>query len=91
MASVQQSEIVRLAQRIASDTAIYDDHLRSQGHPSPSHTLETPPVLDLPKEIKKRSESIVEATTELQTLVLGPAGHIQNQLYAVSVHARQFL
>jgi hypothetical protein len=78
-----QSPIARWSSIIAANTAIYDDYFRKNGLPTPSHGVETPPTIDLPAEIIEVRNKIVEATTELQALVQGPALYLQMQTFQV--------
>jgi hypothetical protein len=79
----KQSEIVRWSNIIAENTKIYDDYFVQNNLPSPSHGLETPANVPLPLEIQKARDTVMEATTELQALILGPVLHVHNQTFQV--------
>jgi hypothetical protein len=85
MASNPRTGITQLAWEIAFKTDIYNEYLQSQGTPSPSHSLETPALLDLPMHIQQTRDDVIEASTELQTLLRGPMNAIHAQTYQVSV------
>lgn len=74
-----QSQIVQLAYTIAANTKKYDDYLSSHGLPSPSFEVKTPLKLELPDDIEKANNAVVEATSELQALMLGPLGSLLDQ------------
>lgn len=78
------NKTAQLAATIASNTTKFDGWLTSHGLPSPSFDIETPPKLELPEDISQSRQAIVEATTELQALMLGSVGHLQNETRDVS-------
>ena len=78
------SRISELASIIATNTAIYDNYMCSQGFPSPSFSINTPFKLDLSYEASLARDAVLEASTELQALIHGPLGYLQNQTLDVS-------
>jgi len=71
---MSESRIAQLAHIIASQTAVVDNFLRSEGLPQPSFEPDGPVQL-IPQsapEIEKAKNSIVEATIELRQLLEGP-------------------
>ena len=70
------NRIVELAQIIAENTKLVDDHLTSKVLPTPSFAADNPPTLLFghgPK-IDASRQAVVDATDELQALMLGPTG-----------------
>ncbi|KAI9839036.1 MAG: hypothetical protein M1837_002290 [Sclerophora amabilis] len=82
MEAQSSSRINHLASIVVANTATFDEYVSSCGLPSPSFDHTTPLQLDLPDEIKRARDAILEASTELQALVLGPLGHLQNQTFS---------
>lgn len=74
------SRIVELASIINTNTATVDKYITSAGLPTPSFTIETPPQLQFPADVAKARDAVVEATDELQTLMLGPMRTIYNEV-----------
>ena len=74
-----QSRIVELASSIATGTAAIDEYLSGHGLPSPSFDADFPIALDLPDEIQQIRDSVLEASKELQALMLGPVGIVYHQ------------
>ncbi|EMR71355.1 putative hydroxyindole o- protein [Eutypa lata UCREL1] len=85
------SELERLAQDIASKTQEFMTVLRRNGCALPSHDPGTPRNDALPLEATTLQSTLMELTTELQTLVQGPRLHVHNQILAhvnlVNLHA----
>lgn len=77
------SRIATLAFIVATNTAKYDDYLSSHSLPSPSFDKETPFRLELPDEITRARDAVLEASTELQALILGPVEFLQDQTMRV--------
>ena len=84
MEAQSSNHIVQLASVISKNTKKFDNWLTSHGIPSPSFGIETPPKLQVPKDIAQARQAVVEATIELQALMLGPVGHLQHQTRDVS-------
>ena len=74
-----QSRIVKLALSIATGTTAMDHYLSSHGLPSPSFDVDFPITFDLPTEIEQIRGSVIEASKELQALMLGPVGIVHHQ------------
>ncbi|PVH96578.1 S-adenosyl-L-methionine-dependent methyltransferase [Periconia macrospinosa] len=72
-------EIEQLANAIASNVAIYKQHLSSHGIPAPSHS-ELPPEgpITLPPNVENARQAALEASHELHDLLSGSVGHIMN-------------
>ena len=66
------SRIVELGNAIQANTLRVDLHYSSQGLPTPSFDAEAPLEHDLPNDIQKCRQAVVEATDELHMLMLGP-------------------
>lgn len=81
--NAKQNEIVNLANTIAENTKIYDDYFVENNLPTPSHGLETPASINLPPRIQKARETVMDASTELQALILGPVLHVHNETFQV--------
>ena len=84
MEAQSPNKIAQLAAIIAANTTKFDGWLTSHGLPSPSFDIETPLKLELPQEISQARQAVVEASTELQALMLGPVEHLQNETRDVS-------
>ena len=84
METQRLSRISKLASIIATNTAIYDKYIFSQGLPSPSCDINTPFKLDLSDEVSLARDIVLEASTELQALVHGPLRYSHNQTLNVS-------
>lgn len=78
------TELERLAQDIASKTQEFIAALRRTGCALPSHDPDAPRNDALPLEATTLQSTLMELTTELQTLVQGPRLHVHNQVLAVS-------
>jgi phenylalanine-4-hydroxylase len=73
-----QSRIVYLASIIASNTRKVDNYLSTHGLPSP-FDVAAPLRTDLPNDIAQANNAVVEATSQLQALMLGPLGNVRRQ------------
>ena len=69
---MSSNRIVELSNSIQANTAKLDAFFSSHGIPTPSFGIETPLELELPDDIKSCRSTLLEATDELHTLVLGP-------------------
>lgn len=78
------SELEQLAQEIASKTQEFTEALHRHGCALPSHDPRAPRNDALPAAAASLQSNLMELTTELQTLVLGPRLHVHNQILAVS-------
>lgn len=80
--------IVELAKVIQSNTTTIDQHLNSKGLPTPSFAADNPPTLlyGHGESIDAARQAVVDATDELQALMLGPTG----TLTSVFVRLRLF-
>ena len=74
------SRIAELATLIGTHTSIVDDHLSSNGLPSPSFDVSMPTQLLLPEAIASSSRMAIEASNELHSLLLGPVGFLIHQI-----------
>ena len=72
-----RSKIVQLASLILQNTEKIDEHYSSQQLPTPSFDVDQPLKVNLPDEIVAARDSIFDASTELQELLQGPVGIIQ--------------
>lgn len=70
------NRIVELANSIQTNTAKLDQHYSSHGIPTPSFDIETPLKIDLPSDLAACRMAIIEATDELQSLILGPVSTV---------------
>lgn len=70
------NRIVELANLIQRNTHAIDAHLTAQSLPTPSFAADTSPTLLLGHglEIDAARQSVIDATDELQSLMLGPTG-----------------
>ncbi len=68
------TRISELASLIAINTTNLDAHLTSEGLPTPSFDADAPARLLFDDKIASSRQAILEATDELQALVLGPIG-----------------
>lgn len=82
------STIMGLANAIQTNTSKVDQYFSSHGIPTPSFDIETPLELHLPDDIALCRTAIIEATEELQMLMLGPVGTVD--LLRVLQHGEQF-
>ena len=78
MASV--SRIAELASLIQVHTLKVDEYISSHGLPSPSFDASMPAQLRFPESIELSSTTVIEATSELQSLMLGPMGFLVHQI-----------
>ncbi|KAI1389995.1 S-adenosyl-L-methionine-dependent methyltransferase [Hypoxylon trugodes] len=75
------TRIVELSTRIAANTIKLDEYLKSHNLLTPSFDVDGPLDTLVPKdeiEIEKSRISIIEDTTELRRLALGPKEHLMN-------------
>ena len=79
-----QSRIIQLASTIAANTKRYDEYVSSNGLPSPSFNAKTPLKLELSDDIVQANNAVIEATSELHGLMLGPLDTVLTQLREVS-------
>lgn len=77
------SELEQLAQDIASKTQEFMAVLRRNGYALPSHDPDATRNDSLPIQGTILQRDLMELTTELQALVLGPRLHVHNQILAV--------
>ena len=66
------TRIAELASVIQTNTSKVDQYLSSVGTPTPSFDIEAPLAFILPAEIAACREAVLEATDELNSLMLGP-------------------
>ena len=71
-----QTRIAELSSVIQVSTARLDDYLKAHGISSPSFDLDTPAKLSLPADIAEVRENLLDATDELNTLILGPVRYL---------------
>ncbi|KAF4633303.1 hypothetical protein G7Y89_g4822 [Cudoniella acicularis] len=71
--------IVELSTLIHENTLKVNEHLTSNGLPTPSFDITQPARLTLPPHIQSLQEAIVDASDELRALMLGPIGYISHQ------------
>ena len=83
MAVLQSSRSVQLASIITSNTTQCDQWFVSQGIPQPSFDEDLTFTSAVPDEVTEAREKVIEASTELQSLMLGPAGYVQYQMREV--------
>ena len=74
------SRIAELACLIQLNTAKVDDFINSQGLPPLDFDISIPSQLQLPDTILASSNAVVEATDELQALMLGPVSFVFHQI-----------
>ena len=84
MSQHEPSRLQELTSQISINTSIYSDYLRANGWPQPSFSTDTTPKVDLPPDIVKVRNTVLEASEELQALMLGPIGYLQRQTLDVS-------
>lgn len=68
------SRIQELASLIANHTNQIHDFLASTGQSTPSFDIAGPLKLDLPSELQRSRDLVIEASTELKELLQGPKG-----------------
>ena len=73
------SRILELASTIQTHTNELDSYITSQGLPSPSWDLDTPPVLLLSNMAQASRNALLESIEELKALILGPVEFILNK------------
>ncbi|KAI0838918.1 S-adenosyl-L-methionine-dependent methyltransferase [Hypoxylon sp. FL0890] len=76
-----QSRIVELSSRIAANTALLNSYLAENNLATPSFDVDGPRDSLIPKtqtDLEKARIAIVEDTTELRTLVLGPREYLMS-------------
>ncbi|KAF2791438.1 putative O-methyltransferase [Melanomma pulvis-pyrius CBS 109.77] len=78
--SSSSSRIVELANIIQTNTQAVDGYLASKGLPAPSFAADNPPTLLFGHgaEIEASRQAVVDATDELQALMLGPTGTLSS-------------
>lgn len=76
------SRISELASIISTNTQRLDQYLASNNLPFPSLDVNAPLTLTLPEAIAASQAAILDATTELRAILLGPVGILQ---YAAEV------
>ncbi|ROV96535.1 hypothetical protein VMCG_07778 [Cytospora schulzeri] len=80
--------IVELATRIATNTSKVSDYLKANEIPQPSFDLDTPPFGALPKDapgdIVALRLSVLQDTTELRDLMLGPRDYLFSFVQAIT-------
>lgn len=73
--SMASTRIAELAAIIAEHTKSIDEQLASEGLPSPSFDADCPPrLLQGDSKVVASRQAILDATDELQALMLGPTG-----------------
>ena len=82
--AVPQSRIAELASFIGQETKALDETYSSSGLSPPTFAAEASQTIGLPNDINAIHYRIVEATSELQALLLGPFGIIRNYVHEVS-------
>jgi hypothetical protein len=70
------NRIIQLAKIIQANTELIDAHLTSKGLPTPSFAADNPPTVLFGHgpQIESARQGVVDATDELQALMLGPTG-----------------
>ncbi|KAI9904351.1 hypothetical protein N3K66_000880 [Trichothecium roseum] len=81
------SELEQLAQEIASKTQEFTEALRKHGCALPSHDPQAPRNDSLPVAATGLQRNLMELTTELQTLVLGPRIACSQPDPGINIHA----
>ena len=72
------SRMVELAATIQNHTNILIDYFKSHDNPLPSFDIDSPTSVHLPDEVAVCKTAVLEASDELQMLVLGPMGFLDN-------------
>lgn len=73
--------ISELASIIATNTAKFDKYLSSNNLPSPSFDVDAPSTSLIPpeaEEIEAARAAVIDATTKLHRLMLGPRDYLQS-------------
>lgn len=78
-----QTRIAELASIIAKGTTSLDRYYFSENLAPPSFAASNPLISDLPENLDRIRNAVLGATSELQALLLGPFGLINNYLYDV--------
>ena len=83
--STQTSRVLRLAQIIASQTAIIHTHLRDNNLPEPSFDADAPiePIQKATPDVEKAKISVIEAAIELRQLFEGPVKALLPEVYEI--------
>lgn len=70
------NRVIQLAKIIQTNTEMIDAHLTSKALPTPSFAVDNPPALLFGHgpRIESARQGVVDATDELQALMLGPTG-----------------
>lgn len=73
---MSSTRIIELAGIIHRNTKAIDEHLTSKGLPTPSFEADNPPTTLFRQgpEVDAARQAVVDATDELQALMLGPTG-----------------
>lgn len=79
------SRVSQLASIIAQNTAKYEAWCSNHGLPLPSFDVDYPVKSNLPDDISKARQAVIESTVELNALMLGPAGFLDTQMREVSL------
>ncbi|KAL8723965.1 MAG: hypothetical protein Q9166_008201 [cf. Caloplaca sp. 2 TL-2023] len=74
--TTRTSRLVELTSLIASKTTALEEYYTSQGLPLPSFDANNPTNFGFPVELEQVRNAVIEAASELQALMLGPAGLI---------------
>ena len=74
------SRIAELALVIQKHTLKVDEYISSHGLDSPSFDISMPAHLHLPETVQLSSNTVIEATSELHSLMLGPMGFLVHQI-----------
>jgi hypothetical protein len=83
--STSPSRLTELAQMIAKETETLDKYLKESGCSTPSFDINAPMDFpNLPDDIKKTRQTIIECTQELRDLVVGPTEGIRWMAWDVS-------
>ena len=83
------SRIIELASRIQVHTADIDSYLSSQGLPSPSWDLDTPPKVLLSAAAQVSQNALLESMEELKALILGPVPFLMNKATDTVIASRK--
>ena len=70
------SRILELSSIIATNTQKIDAFLTFHGHPHPTFDVDGPLELNLSDHLRSCQDSVLDATMELNSLMLGPVGTI---------------
>lgn len=86
--TMSTSRIAELAQKIASQTTIIDEHLSRSKLTAPSFEVGAPtePVLQANDTIEKARIGVVEATIELRQLLEGPVKLLLPEVLLPNLH-----